>query len=135
MSAPLKKKLQIRPGHRIRIFDGPPGFAAQLQRLPEGACASIGRGPFDVVLAFAKDQAQLREAAPRAVKAAKSQGILWLCYPKKTSPLASDLQRESLWPALKAFNWLPVSQVAIDETWSALRFKPRAAIAKLTRKF
>jgi hypothetical protein len=135
MSAPLTKKLQIRPGQRIRIFDGPPGFAAQLQPLPEGSSASVGRGPFDVVLAFAEDQAQLRGAAPRAVKAVEPRGILWLCYSKMTSPLASDLQRESVWPALKAFNWLPVSQVAIDESWSALRFKPRAAIAKLTRKF
>jgi hypothetical protein len=135
MRTALPKKLQIKPGDRIGIVDAPPGFTDRLQPLPAGASVTSRRRPVDVVLAFATDQAHLQKCAPRALRAVKPHGILWLCYPKKTSSLASDLQRESVWPALKEFDWLPVSQVAIDDTWSALRFKPRAEIAMLTRSF
>ena len=45
-------------------------------------------------------------------------------YPKKTGKIASDLSREVTWQAITPLGWRPVTQISIDETWSALRFKP-----------
>ena len=49
---------------------------------------------------------------------------MWITYPKKTSGVESDLSREEVWDAMAATGWRPVAQVAIDEVWSALRFRP-----------
>ena len=36
----------------------------------------------------------------------------------------ADLNRDTLWPVLGEYGMRPVSQVAVDEVWSALRFRP-----------
>ena len=44
--------------------------------------------------------------------------------------LGTDLHRDSLWEALKPTGWRPVTQVAIDDVWSALRFRPEAEVSR-----
>jgi hypothetical protein len=46
----------------------------------------------------------------------------------------SDLSREEVWAAMEATGWRPVSQIAIDETWSALRFRPVEDVKPRNRK-
>ena len=48
-------------------------------------------------------------------------GRLWICYPKGGR---ADINRDSLWPMLRRYGLRPITQVAIDEVWSALRFRP-----------
>jgi hypothetical protein len=45
----------------------------------------------------------------------------WIAYPKGGR---ADINRDSLWPRLAAHGLRPITQVAIDETWSGLRFRP-----------
>ena len=60
---------------------------------------------------------------------------LWFAYPKKTGAIQTDITRDHGWAPLAAADLLPVTQVAIDATWSALRFRYRDEIPTLTRKF
>ena len=60
--------------------------------LPEPPGATIvtaGKGPFDVVLAFVRDGKGLVKAAKPAFAAAGLDGVLWFCYPKQTSGIAT----------------------------------------------
>jgi len=51
-------------------------------------------------------------------------GLIWVAYPKKSSKkYKSDLSRDDFWDALKDLGLEPVRQIALDEDWSALRFK------------
>jgi hypothetical protein len=50
--------------------------------------------------------------------------MVWISYPKKSSRVGSDLSREVVWAAMEGTGWRTVSQIAIDEVWSALRFRP-----------
>ncbi|MGK7394320.1 MAG: hypothetical protein ACNS62_07095 [Candidatus Cyclobacteriaceae bacterium M3_2C_046] len=62
--------------------------------------------------------------------------IVWLAYPKKLSrKYSSDINRDSGWDIMVTYDLEPVRQVAIDEDWSALRFRKVAFIKKMTRKF
>ena len=63
--------------------------------------------------AFATAQAALAEG-----------GVLWLAYPKGGSGIETDLSRDHGWDAPRDAGWRPVSQVAVDEVWSALRWRP-----------
>jgi hypothetical protein len=50
------------------------------------------------------------------------------------SSAASDLSRQAVWDALSGTGWEPVSQVAVDETWSALRIRPRERVGSRQRR-
>lgn len=82
-------------------------------------------GRADVVLLFVESRADQEERQGDAIDAAQPGGILWICYPKKTSRIPSDLSREVVWETVKSTGWRPVTQVAIDEVWSALRMRPQ----------
>lgn len=93
------------------------------------------KGPFDWLLGFAQDIASLQTLSQGLIPHYERGGHLWLCYPKQTGNLETDLNRDSGWESIKELDLLPVTQIAIDSTWSALRFRYRDEIKKLTRKF
>lgn len=125
MSA-LAKKLQIKPGHRVLVFEAPDGLELDL---PDGASFTT-RAPADVVLLFARDSKLLAKRAPKALGAAAAAAVLWIAYPKTTSGVGTDLTRDRGWEPVFDAGFGPVSQVAIDATWSALRFRPEADVAR-----
>ncbi len=108
--------------------------------LPPGATiVTAGKGPFDVVLAFVHDGKALRKAVKPAFGAAGLDGVLWFCYPKQTSGIATDLDRDATWRALQPFELHPCAACSVDDTWSALRVRhssrttPRTASGRPVR--
>ena len=123
----LVKKLQIKGDMRLLVLNAPAGFLAMLDPLPAGASVvTSGDGPFDVVHGFARDAEELVRVVPVALAALKPGGMLWFAYPKGSSGIPTDLSRDVGWSALTARGWEGVRQIAIDEIWSALRFRPNA---------
>ena len=85
-------------------------------------------GAFDNIVLFVRDKAQLlREIGP-AIAATAPGGLLWIVYAKQTSNVKSDLNRDIIWHETQETGWRPVTQVALDDTWSALRFRPTADV-------
>ena len=126
---PLLKKLGVKPGHRLLVLNAPDGYLDQLTPLPEKAeLATKGKGPFDVVQLFVKNKAQVDRDAAKAMQAVKPRGLLWIAYPKKSSKIETDISRDVGWETMKKADWEGVAIVAIDETWSALRFRPAADV-------
>jgi hypothetical protein len=122
---PLVKKLLIKPGMRMLIMNAPVGYRPQLGDLhaePEAAPAEAGA--FDWVQLFVRNLAELEQAGPVALATIKPSGLLWVSFPKKSSRIASDIGRDSSWEGMASRGWQGVSLIAIDETWSAMRFKP-----------
>ena len=107
------------------LLNAPPGYQELLGDLPEGVTLSTQTdGAFDFVQLFVKDQAELERLGPAVFQAIKYDGLLWLCYPKQTGKIKSDLNRDILWKLMEPTGLSPVMQISIDETWSALRFRP-----------
>jgi hypothetical protein len=75
------------------------------------------------VLVFVKDAPALEANLPNALSAMRGDALLWLAYPKLTSPLAGDLNRDVIRGAVPRYGLDTVSQIAIDMDWSALRLK------------
>jgi hypothetical protein len=122
---PLTKKLLIKPQHRIAVLNGPDGFLERLDPLPEGVdLVERPDGTRDVVLLFATNSAELEKHAPLALGAVKREGALWVAYPKKTSKVKTDLSRDVSWHPLRSAGFEVVSAIALDDVWSALRFRP-----------
>jgi hypothetical protein len=64
----------------------------------------------------------------------KGDAVIWLCYPKMTlKNYKCDFNRDSGWTSLGKYNLEPVRQVAIDDDFSALRFRKVEFIKTITR--
>jgi len=126
-TAGLHKKLRILPGQRMLVLNAPPRYLDAIGELPEGsALEQSGEGPFDFVHLFVRDAAELEAVGPAAQSAATYDGIPWISYPKLSSGVASDLSRDIVARIVAGFGLRAVTQVSIDEVWSALRFRPSA---------
>jgi len=76
------------------------------------------------VLVFVTKISDLDRVAGPMLEAARADRIAWAAYPK-AGQLGTDLNRDILAKELQKRGAQPVRQVAIDEVWSALRFRPR----------
>ena len=123
---PLVKKLWLVPGQRALVLNAPAGYVESLGELPEGVVVAreLGEGIFDFVHLFAKDSAEFAAFGPAAQQAIRYDGILWISYPKGSAKVETDLSRDAMWGLLTDAGMRPVSQISIDDTWSAVRFRP-----------
>ncbi|WP_176560311.1 YdeI/OmpD-associated family protein [Brevibacillus dissolubilis] len=127
MSTDLQKKLRIKSGQRLTIINAPHSYLDLLGPLPddvESAGIETG-GEFDLVQLFIHNIAELDELAPQALKAVKRDGLLWICYPKKSAKtIKTDITRDHGWQTVTQAGFEGIALVSIDDTWSALRFRP-----------
>ncbi len=123
--SPVAKKLGIKAGMHALVLGTPSGYMKLLMPLPEGVIVSNRvNGSYEFVQFFATRKADIKKSAPILLKHAAPGALVWITYPKKTSGVESDLSREEVWDAMEGTGWRPVTQIAIDEVWSALRFRP-----------
>jgi hypothetical protein len=131
----LAKKLLIKAGQRIAVLNPPSGFGDKLRPLPAQVnLFNTLQGSFDTILLFVNSKAEMERLAPKALKALRSDGIFWISYPKISSNANTDITRDKGWKSLNKAGWEGVSLVAIDDTWSALRFKPASEIKETPAK-
>lgn len=87
-------------------------------------------GNYDFVQIFASRQSELEGLVKQFGKSGSYDCLFWACYPKGTGKIKSDIKRETVWNAFELLGLRPVSQIAIDETWSALRARPAEKVGK-----
>lgn len=122
---PLGKKLKLKPGYRAAVLRAPDGYLEALRPLPENVTIDeVLDGQYDWLQAFASSVADLAELAPAAVSALKPESLLWVCFPKGSSKLQTDLTRDRGWEPLQAFELKWTNLVSIDENWSAFSLRP-----------
>jgi hypothetical protein len=114
----VSAKLQIKPGQRV-VTVGAPGDVPPIA----GENAAGAPEAADVVVAFVRSKAELGTVAVPAIEAARRDKLAWIAYPK-AGKLGTDLNRDTLSAALAGEGVQPVRQIAIDDVWSALRFRP-----------
>jgi hypothetical protein len=94
------------------------------------------RFPYEFMLLFVELVSEVEALAPKALHNLTSDGILWFAYPKKTSKkYSSDIDRDHGWEVLLDRGFDKVRQVAIDDDWSALRFRNVRFIKSAQNRF
>lgn len=131
MAQTIAQKMYIKPGSRILLINPPEGYLQQISPLPEGATVeTTANGTYDVVQSFMKNQAEVDALAPLALEALKPEGRLWLCYPKGTSKIKSDINRDKGWDVVTNAGWGGIRLISLDDTWSALMFRQESEIQR-----
>lgn len=124
MPVSLAQKFQFKPSQKILVLNVPTGYAERLAKeLKDNPVAWRASGRFDGVVLFINNLAQLNKHAAKAFKAIPPQGLVWIAYPKGASKIKTDVNRDSLWQTLEPLGWAGVRLIALDETWSVMRFK------------
>lgn len=115
----ITDKLLIKPTTRVWLSD--PAHLDRIAPLPNGAQLAERIEDSDVALIFAADARAAREILDAHADRLARPSVFWVAYPKANR---TDINRDSLWPILSSYGMRPIGQVAIDEVWSALRFRP-----------
>jgi hypothetical protein len=140
----LLKKLNFKEGtHNKLCLHNIPDEQSQLKNAFDeldqteviGFSALADEKSLDFALFFFQEKSELDEIIPKLIPHLKDDAVLWCCYPKKSSKkYSSDITRDTGWAVFGDFNYEPVRQVAVDDDWSALRFRSVDHIKVMTRK-
>ncbi len=128
----LFSKLNFKGQERIAIINAEESFT--LSRQHELKDVRIDkeidqRYPYEFMIIFVRKIAEVKKLTPMVLHNLKADGILWFCYPKMSSKkYSSDINRDHGWDALNESGFYGIRIVAVDDDWSALRFRNRKFI-------
>lgn len=121
----IAKKLQIKPATRWLFYNAPDNYLAILEPLPEGTKASFNPdGDFDGVQLFVLNSSDLASSLKTIMPILRPDTVFWISYPKKSSGIKSDLEMMSSWDEVSKYGYRGVAAAAVNDTWTALRFRP-----------
>jgi hypothetical protein len=114
----VAEKLRIKPGTAVWSSDA--SRLALLGALPDGSSVVDAMAGAATAVLFVDDARSAKALLDAHRDDLARPAALWVAYPKAHR---SDIDRDSLWPILAQYGMRPISQVAIDDVWSALRFR------------
>ena len=135
----LFKKLNYKEQDPIVIINAPDSFAKEMKemsKVTEILATPKIKKPIEFLIAFVTRQKEVDDIANTITPVMAEDGLLWLCYPKGTSKrYKCEFNRDTGWAEVGHAGFEPVRMVAIDEDWSALRFRRVEKIKVMTRSF
>ena len=120
------RKLNLKEQPEIVVSSAPASFEPAIDELEHvGVHRTLSdRASIEFLLAFVTKQEEIARLAKAIGKKAEGDAVIWMAYPKGSSKrLKCDFNRDTGWSSLGEVGFRPVRQVAIDEDWSALRFR------------
>jgi hypothetical protein len=116
---PVAERLQVKAGRSLAVI----GAAARDDQAIGALDQRSDAGQADVVLIFVHGRTELDAHFAATLPTLKPSAIIWIAYPKLTSPMAGDLHRDVIHNLVPNHNLDVVSAIAVDADWSALRLK------------
>lgn len=129
--ASLFDKLNFKNQREILVLAAPPSFEPELRTLSGVSILRDARKAksIEFAIAFVTQRAEVDAAVKLIVPKTDGDVVLWFAYLKGTSKRhAGEINRDTGWEALQSAGFETVRLVAIDEDWSALRFRRAAYI-------
>ncbi len=125
MTQTLFEKLQFNDEKNLLIQGLPSTIEKQFCKLSfaKNMTPLLKSKRIDFALVFAVNERQLNGILSDVLPAMNDEAKLWIAYPKKTSKIASDLNRDCSWDKITGSGYESMSQVCLDHVWSALLFQ------------
>ncbi len=133
----LLEKLQLKEEKNLLIQGLPSSIEKQFVKLTfsKGVTPLLKKRKIDFALVFAVNQRQLAGILNDVLPALQEDAKFWIAYPKLTSKIASDLSRDKNWDFVSDYGFEAVRMIALDNVWSAGRFKKQETEVKENGNF
>jgi hypothetical protein len=133
----ILEKLQLKDEKNLLIQGLPSSVEKQFSKLSynKNLTPLLKTRKIDFALIFAINQLQLNNILKEVFSALHPESKLWISYPKTTSKIVSDLNRDASWEILSKNEYEAVRQVTLDHVWTAMRFKKLDQIPNRNRTF
>lgn len=119
---PLFKKLDIREGFKIRLYQAPDHFMDLLENLPSNVHFMINlEDKKDLIHFFTDSAIELHDNIKNLREEIKSNGIIWVSWPKKASKIMTDINEDYIRNLALKNGLVDVKVCAVDDKWSALK--------------
>lgn len=132
----LFNKMQYKGAGPILVWNAPDSFRPEMEDMSEYEVHTEpqqGR-TYNLILCFVSQAADIKKWCLPLSETLEDNGLFWWAYTKKSSKkYSTDITRDFGWQPLGDQGFEPVRMIAIDDDWSALRFRPVKLIKKLTR--
>ena len=124
MSQNLLEKLQLREEKNILIQGLPSSIEKQFVKLSfaKNVTPLLKSRKIDFALVFAVNETQLSGILREVIPALQDEGKFWIAFPKTSSKIVTDLNRECSWNRLTCEGYESIERVELDHVWSAMRF-------------
>lgn len=124
MPQTLFEKLQLADEKYLLIQGLPSSIEKQFHKLSfaKNVTPLLKSRKIDFALVFAVNQNQLNCILRDVMPALKDESKFWVAYPKITSKIVTDLNRDCRWNHLTSAGYESIHQVDLDHVWSAMRF-------------
>lgn len=119
MENDIHKKMKIKPGMTALAINAPPDYP----KAEELIWQLEGRELVDFIHLFLESKVEFENLFSSTAIRHKSNGLFWVSYPKSQGKNKPDINRDHLWDLLIPQGFHPVSQIALDDKWSAIRVK------------
>lgn len=119
-------KMHMKPGFTIHVINKPDDYEDLLGGIPERAqLVDEPADNVDFVHLFVLSRLELLEQLPATLKNAPNGAAVWISYPKKTSGRSHDINRDVVIAEVLQFGWRSVSNISLNDNWSAVRLRPQ----------
>jgi hypothetical protein len=130
------EKLNLKNQRQIVVLNAPGSFEHELTALRDIKILGDleGADAIEFLFAFVTKQREVDALGKAIAKKATGDVVVWFAYPKVTSKkYQSEISRDNGWQVLGQLGCEGVRGIAINEDWSALRFR-RVEFIKMMRR-
>jgi|SRR5215211_546117 len=133
MSQTILEKLQIKNEKNILIQGLPSSIEKQFNKLSfaKNLTPLLRSRKIDFALVFAVSENQLNSILEDIMPALKEESKLWVAYPKLTSKITTDLNRDGSWNKLSEADYESAEQVSLDHVWHAVYFRKNCLLEEI----
>jgi hypothetical protein len=130
MTQTVFEKLQLKEEKNLLVQGLPSSIEKQFAKISfsKSVTPLLKSRKIDFALVFAINQNQLTSIMQDVLPAMHHDGKLWIAYPKTTSKIVSDLNRQCTWACLKTKGFESVQETELDHVWTAVRFGKNGAL-------
>ncbi|MCX2743035.1 hypothetical protein OO013_04115 [Mangrovivirga sp. M17] len=130
--------MNIKDHKEVFVINFPDSFEKNIQSLPSEMVVKKGLDhseAIEFIIIFVTKKEEIESYFSKIKGLLVGDALVWFCYPKGSSKkYTCDFNRDNGWQSLGDTGLEPVRMVAVDEDWSALRFRKVEYIKKMTRR-
>src|SRR5262245_38898153 len=118
---PLAKKLGIKPGERIFLFNAPDNYHSLIEPLPENVGETTKFGEADMLHIFTNRRGELEMLLGKYFPTIRRDAAVWVSWYKKAAKLPTEITEDLIREICLPLGFVDIKVCAVDELWSGLK--------------